>query len=67
MERFILFAGDNYYPAGGANDMVGDFGSMAIAIATVRDIRADWWNILDTKTGQTYNNFNKCDLLTEEE
>ncbi len=25
MKRFLVFAGDHYYPSGGVNDLVGDF------------------------------------------
>ena len=33
MDRFILFAGDHYYPAGGAEDMIGFFPTVSAAVA----------------------------------
>jgi hypothetical protein len=40
---------------------------MVLVVKEIRDIRADWWNVLDTKTGQTYNNYNQCALHDEGE
>jgi hypothetical protein len=59
MKRYLLFAGPNYYPAGGADDLIGDFDTMVLVVKEIRDIRADWWNVLDTETGQTYNKYHE--------
>jgi hypothetical protein len=55
MKRYLLFAGPHYYPAGGVDDLISDFDTMVLVAKEIRDIRADWWNVLDTKTGQSYN------------
>jgi hypothetical protein len=55
MKRYLLFAGPRYYPAGGVGDLIGDFDTMVLVIKKIRDIRTDWWNVLDTQTGQSYN------------
>jgi len=57
MKRYLLFAGPHYYPAGGTADLIGDFDTMVLVIKETRGIRADWWNVLDTQTGQTYKNY----------
>lgn len=66
MKRYLLFAGPHYYPAGGTDDLIEDFDTMELAVKEIRNIRPDWWNILDTKTGQTYDNYNQCALHDEE-
>lgn len=51
MKRFLLFAGDNYYPCGGTYDLIGDFDTQEEAEAATGV--CDWAHILDTATGQT--------------
>lgn len=69
MKRYLLFVGDNYYPFGGARDLLGDFDTISKCVKSIKttDRRVDWWNILDTKTGQIYNNYNQCALHNKEE
>jgi hypothetical protein len=52
MQRYLLFAGDNYYPLGGWNDFVQSFGdeSEAIDFAVCTD-QWDWWEVIDSETG----------------
>jgi len=57
MKRFMIFAGENYYPSGGMNDFVGEFDTISQCIIRLSKRRADWWNILDTQTKQVYNNY----------
>jgi hypothetical protein len=57
MKRYLLFAGPHYYPAGGVDDLITDLNTMVHVVKEIRDIRADWWNVLDTQTGQTYSNY----------
>lgn len=51
LKRYLLFAGDIYYPGGGWSDFVGSF-------ETIEDAREhlpefyDWHQIIDTETGQ---------------
>jgi len=70
LKRFILFAGSKYYPAGGMEDFESSFDTLqeAIEYAQVKSTtidphfplqeQYDWFNILDTVTGETYNTIN---------
>lgn len=61
MKRFMLFAGDKYYPTGGMMDFVGYFDTQdeAVAYATTPTGQfnscPNWFHIYDTVTGQTYD------------
>lgn len=35
MKRYLLFAGNNYYPSGGMNDLAGDFDTIEEAVAFI--------------------------------
>jgi len=53
MKRFLLFAGDTYYPKGGINDFVKDFTSLNEAKEAAKGFSNDsfeWYHIYDTKT-----------------
>ena len=66
--RYILFAGDAYYPSGGVNDIVATFNDLEYAKEHAEKPRKrypefmseawtehyDWANILDTETLYTY-------------
>jgi hypothetical protein len=52
MNRFLLFAGDHYYPLGGWDDLIGDFAALEEALAAPREGR-DWWHVIDTNDGST--------------
>lgn len=43
--RYMLFAGDDYYPCGGMEDFRGRFETMAELVLNVG--RADWFNVYD--------------------
>lgn len=57
---FALFAGDDYYPAGGMDDLIGVFDTPSEAQARFaagydplvygENIQADWGHIVDTDT-----------------
>lgn len=50
MKRYLLFAGDIYYPAGGWRDFIGDFDVLDEAKARlIRNRSYDWYQIYDTK------------------
>lgn len=49
MKRFLLFAGDNYYPAGGMYDYRGDFSTIEDALEA-RAPQWDWYHIVDHST-----------------
>ena len=48
MKRYLLFRGDDYYPAGGWNDFEGDYSCLEDAIRAGR--RADWFHVVDSET-----------------
>ncbi len=58
--RYALFAGDQYYPAGGWQDYKGSYDSLTQALkAAAGDTRNtdlqgkwDWWHIVDLETGK---------------
>lgn len=54
MKRYIVLAGDFYYPAGGAYDFSDDFEDLKNAKASAIDGRDDWSHILDTHTGEVH-------------
>lgn len=51
MKRFILFAGDDYYPSGGWKDFRGDFNSRDEARDEAIRLRCDWYHIVDIEQG----------------
>lgn len=66
MKRFILFAGCEYYPSGGAYDYIDSFDSIedvkCCAELLKDDIGFDWAHLMDTETG----NIHEIDLETFE-
>lgn len=50
-KKYMLFAGDHYYPIGGWNDFVDSFDSIEDAIE--RGARRDWYHIVDSNNFQT--------------
>ena len=48
LKRYILFTGNNYYPAGGTNDITGFYSTLTECVNNIG--RADWWNAYDTQT-----------------
>jgi len=52
MNRYLLFAGDTYYPAGGWNDLKGDYTNLEeakwVASMMYTERKCDWWQIVDT-------------------
>jgi hypothetical protein len=55
VKRFILFAGDFYYPGGGAADFISEYDHLMDAKT---QIRGDWSHILDTQTGTVHETQN---------
>lgn len=47
MDRYILFAGDRYYPRGGWNDCCGTYTTLLDAVKGAAQAKADWWHIVD--------------------
>lgn len=54
MDRYLLFSGEAYYPCGGANDLQGSYATMVECMQS-DGVFADWWNVLDTRSGQVYH------------
>lgn len=61
MNRYLLFAGNDYYPDGGWHDFKGSFHTLDGAEAAYRDWQArpydeggtgEWGHVVDTKTGE---------------
>jgi hypothetical protein len=57
VKRYLLFAGDSYYPQGGWDDLQDSFDTSqeAIEAAKIGDsmvVKAgyDWWHIIDSET-----------------
>jgi len=53
MKRYLVFAGECYYPGGGASDFVDDFDTIKDAMAC-HCSHTDWDHILDTELGQIH-------------
>ena len=52
MKRYLLFAGDDYYPRQAWHDYRGSFGELADALKEAAKLRGnrDWFQIVDTTT-----------------
>ncbi len=49
MARYLVFAGDHYYPGGGWTDFVGSAVDLTGALKLVANHSHDWWHIVDTE------------------
>ena len=62
-KRFMLFAGDDYYPLGGTKDFKGAFDDIKEAIrvynTTFLDFDDGWANIFDLETETTVKYCNR--------
>lgn len=58
-KRFLLFAGEDYYPFGGGNDFKGSFDSVkeAIEFFDTNKRMADWANVFDTEKESVVTHF----------
>lgn len=63
---YLLFAGDNYYPKGGAEDLIGKFDSIEKAISAHDANKYDWANILCVETGKIFIYFGEGDWRKKE-
>lgn len=59
MSTYLVFAGENYYPSGGIDDLVGQFPDFAQAVDCLADKiqRSDWGHIFCVDTGETWEQF----------
>lgn len=57
-ERFLIFAGSNYYPSGGWNDFQGSEDTLLHALRFAANVACtssgmcDWWHVVDTTTNE---------------
>jgi hypothetical protein len=54
MKRYLLFAGELYYPSGGWDDFVNSFDTIEECMAAETNTTSgyDWAQIVDTTTGK---------------
>ncbi len=56
MKRYLLFAGERYYPSGGGKDFIDSFGDKREAIkeggAMIATNAYDWFNVFDLELGR---------------
>lgn len=52
MKRYLLFAGESYYPFGGWEDFRDSFDSITEATEAAGKLGSDWWHVVDSVTGQ---------------
>ena len=54
MNKFLLFAGSEYYPRGGAEDLKGNFSTIELSIRAGNFLKSDKWiqwiHVLDVET-----------------
>ena len=57
---FALFAGENFYPAGGWQDLVGVYHSVEDArqsLQAIEESSRQWWQIVDLDTALMVESF----------
>ena len=53
LKRFLLFAGDNYYPTGGWRDFYSAHDTLDDAVLEAANLQAiDWWHVIDSTSGE---------------
>jgi hypothetical protein len=56
IKRFMLFMGDDYYPAGGGDDFTASFDTKEEAIQHAKQLgyprKYDWAHVIDLTTGE---------------
>ena len=60
LKRYLLFGGDNYYPSGGADDLLGDYETVDLANEDAgNNDSIDWFHVLDIETGEIVSDSEK--------
>lgn len=54
MKRFLVFAGDTYYPVGGMDDFLKDFDSMDEALKYLLNSDWDWAHVYDQQERKSF-------------
>jgi len=57
--RYMLFAGEYYYPCGGMTDFRGHYSTMCDVVRNLGS--CDWFNVFDTKTGEIFDD--ECKIV----
>lgn len=57
VKKYLLFAGERYYPAGGWNDFQGSFGTPLEAAIYAVPCRFDWAHLIDSDTYEKVERF----------
>jgi hypothetical protein len=52
MDRYLLFAGDTYYPSGGWSDFRSSHSLMLDAVQAAARLPCDWHHVVDSITGE---------------
>lgn len=52
MLRYLVFAFDSYYPAGGWNDFRGSYETPEEAVEAAENAGRDYWQVVDAETGE---------------
>lgn len=55
MERYLLFAGNMYYPYGGWNDLVDSYETIEDAVEFAKEKNFEWWHVVDPSFGIVSN------------
>lgn len=61
MSTYLVFAGENYYPCGGIDDLAGRFSefSQAVDCLSEKIQHSDWGQIFCVDTGETWGQFRR--------
>lgn len=67
MKRYLLFAGEDYYPGGGANDLKGDFDTIEEAVNALhhKDYRDCFAHVFDLTTKKIVKHHSRGDWQDE--
>lgn len=52
MKRYVIFAGDTFYPGGGWDDFHSWHDTIEEAIEAAKTVTTDWWDCIDLTTGE---------------
>ena len=59
-KKYLLFAGEYYYPSGGFHDFKGSFDTIRDVLSNVWDYH-DWYHIVDSETLEIIKDGSKDD------
>ena len=63
MKKYLLFAGSDFYPMGGWEDLIGTSDDLNKLAEKARERHRDWYHIVDTETGKVVDHcgsFDNC-------